>query len=131
MRRSKRSACQRLFMPPSCVLLPGHRIESSRTGRQHHQASDDVANVAEKIVEAAHQRPNERLNRSSIARLPFASILRVPVPVKCTCVMIGPLADDRLSQSSPVHVNQLFLPWSKTCSGLLQSLANSAPHPVP
>ena len=52
--------------------------------------------------------PNERLIRSSIARLPFACIFRVPVPVKCTCVMIGALAELRFSHSSPVHENQLF-----------------------
>jgi hypothetical protein len=45
--------------------------------------------------------------------------------------MIGPFAELRLSHSSPVHVNQLFFSWSNACSGLLHSLANSAPHPVP
>ena len=35
------------------------------------------------------------------------------------------------SQESFVHSNHMFLLWSKTYSGLLQSLANSAPQPVP
>jgi hypothetical protein len=32
---------------------------------------------------------------------------------------------------SSFQANQAFFPWSKTTTGLLQSLANSAPHPVP
>ena len=52
--------------------------------------------------------PNDRVNRSSIARVPFACSCRVPVPVTCAWPIIGPLADVRFSQSSPDQVNQLF-----------------------
>src|SRR3954466_1447209 len=67
-------------------------------------------------------------NSSSIARLPVSWILRVPVPVKCGCVIVGTPC---LLHSEPFQQNQLFFSSSNTHSGLLQSLANSAPHPVP
>src|SRR5678816_2899823 len=71
---------------------------------------------------------NEFAKSASIAFLPFSWILRVPVPVKCGCVMAGTPCG---FQSVPVQQNQLFFSSSNTHSGLLQSLANSAPQPVP
>ena len=61
-----------------------------------------------RIARFVDQAPNDRVNRSSIARVPLAAIFRVPVPVKCVWPMIGPFADVRFSQSSPDQVNQLF-----------------------
>lgn len=46
---------------------------------------------------------NDFVNSSSIARLPFSPILRVPVPVKCGWVMTGV---SRFVQSLRVHSNQ-------------------------
>lgn len=37
--------------------------------------------------------PNERANNCSMARRPFACSVRVPVPVKCLCVITGPSGD--------------------------------------
>jgi hypothetical protein len=55
-------------------------------------------------------------------------MLRVPVPVKCGCVIAGTPCG---FHAVPVQQNQPSLSWSKTQSGLLHSFANSAPHPVP
>ena len=46
------------------------------------------------------------MNRESIADLAFAFRLRVPVPVKCGCVIVGPAFI--LSHASPVHWHQPF-----------------------
>ena len=46
---------------------------------------------------------NDRVNRSSIAFLPLSWILRVPVPVKCGCVITG--VSGLAAQSVPVQRN--------------------------
>ena len=62
------------------------------------------------------------------ASAPFSARKRVPVPQKCGWRMTGSFAG---SKASPLQWNQPSRSWSKTKSGLLQSLANSAPQPVP
>ena len=45
--------------------------------------------------EIKKKRRDERVNSASIARAPFSRIVRVPVPVKCGCVITGPSAAAR------------------------------------
>ena len=54
---------------------------------------------------------NERSNSASMASRPLSSRKRVPVPVKCGCVITGP---EFGLHFSPVHSNQPSCSWSKT-----------------
>ena len=55
----------------------------------------------EERLRAEAQKLERSVNSSSIARLPFSCSVRVPVPVKCACVMTGPSAAVRGCQSDP------------------------------
>ena len=74
------------------------------------------------------QRLKERAYSSTMALRPLASRKRVPVAVKRECLMMG---SSFLTHSSFIQRNQASRFWSKTSRGLLHSLANSAPQPVP
>ena len=71
-----------------------------------------------------------RSNSDAIAALPLSARCRVPVPVKWVCRITGSPAGQG-THDSPFHANQRSRSWSNTNSGLLHSLANSAPQPVP
>src|ERR1700730_752297 len=82
---------------------PRHRVERVERCSVRSDLGDPVSPWFENLCVSVslwlssddHQPPNDRENSSSIARVPLGCILRVPVPVKCACVMIGPLADVR------------------------------------
>ena len=57
---------------------------------------------------------NDRLKSASIAFAPLSRSVRVPVPVKCWCVMTGADAASSACHSSPVHCDQPSRSWSKT-----------------
>ena len=75
--------------------------------------------------------PNDRVNSASIAARPFALDRPGAGAGEVRVRDQRPVRVSRSRHFKPLHVNQLSCSWSNTCSGLLQSFANSAPHPVP
>jgi hypothetical protein len=66
------------------------------------------APVTETIDDAVPAQAKLRLKSPSIARAPFSRSLRVPVPVKCGCVITGSPAGVGV-HASPVQVTHLSL----------------------